>query len=308
MNTRLLAAICLLALMPAASSATQYKMIDLGPGEALNVNDGGTAVGCFSPSLNTTHALLYQNGSVDDLGVGMANDINNSGEIVGISSLGATLWLNGTAVQLSTGADGGSAYAINDKGQIAGWEWGANPSGEGHWAENVIWQGAKKLWSEWWSTGDHLYDINNNGDVCGRVGTYSYPLFLEGFGFSVLPRAINDSGDMVGTYNAEAFLFTPEQGMTNFGSNIYPSDINNAGQVVGAFLGSDNQTHAFVWQNGVMTDLGLGGANGISQNGLICGGARGEAVLWEPTPEPSSILALLFGVCGIFGLARRRRV
>src|SRR5690606_8916828 len=54
---------------------------------------------------------------------------------------------------------------------------------------------------------------------------------------------------------------------------------NNAGQIVGEADTDDLETHAFLWENGVMTDLGtLGGANSsaarISDNGLIVGWAE----------------------------------
>jgi probable HAF family extracellular repeat protein len=70
--------------------------------------------------------------------------------------------------------------------------------------------------------------------------------------------------------------------------------LNDAGQVVGQALtatNSDGSFHAFIWQNGTMTDLGtLGGAasiaNGINNSGQVVGGSvtsdgSSDAFVWQ---------------------------
>lgn len=91
---------------------------------------------------------------------------------------------------------------------------------------------------------------------------------------------INDSGTVVGSSNTadtiHAFQWTSTAGMTDLGvlpgsnsSQAYA--INNQGQIVGG-----SGTHAVLWNNGAIQDLGtLGGptseAHGINNNGQIVG-------------------------------------
>ncbi len=60
------------------------------------------------------------------------------------------------------------------------------------------------------------------------------------------------------------------------GSYSYATDLNNAGQVVGEAATSEDDSHAFRWENGLMTDLGtLGGAYSyavaINDGGAVLG-------------------------------------
>jgi probable HAF family extracellular repeat protein len=70
-------------------------------------------------------------------------------------------------------------------------------------------------------------------------------------------------------------------------------DVNSAGQVVGISLSADGRGHAFLWEKGVMTDLGSlpggvsGIATGINPRGQVVGNIPGvemddqRAFLWE---------------------------
>lgn len=87
--------------------------------------------------------------------------------------------------------------------------------------------------------------------------------------------------------------------------------INDAGLIVGYGTATNGLEHAFVWDNGVFSDLGAlqneSYACGINKNGLIVGVSDGQAVLWTPVPEPTSIPLLVGGIAGLTGFAVRRR-
>jgi probable HAF family extracellular repeat protein len=103
----------------------------------------------------------------------------------------------------------------------------------------------------------------------------------EVVGFSDLP------GDSSGIPNFHAFLWTKKTGIQDLGT--LPGDtysealgINEAGQIVGESF-SASSARAFIWQNGIMTDLNtlippssglyLLYANDINDEGVIAGGA-----------------------------------
>ena len=142
-----------------------------------------------------------------------------------------------------------------------------------------------------------LYTVTDIGTLSGREN-FAHP-----------PSRINNAGQIVGTsglrsFDAQLRAFLWDNGvMTDLGSlegsNSEAFDINDFGQVVGHseinspdFSPFGNYTsHAFLWENGVMTDLGtFGGTNSsassINNSGQVVGWAeneRGEerAFLWE---------------------------
>jgi probable HAF family extracellular repeat protein len=100
---------------------------------------------------------------------------------------------------------------------------------------------------------------------------------------------LNDQGQAVGYSDlpgdavAHAFLWTKEVGMQDLGT--LPGDVvsigvamNNSSQLVGTSLDANFNPRAFLWQNGVMTDLNtLIPANSNLSLQLACGiNSRGE--------------------------------
>lgn len=101
--------------------------------------------------------------------------------------------------------------------------------------------------------------------------------------------AINSAGQIVGESNNQATLWSNGV-QTNLGflpgdNESFAEAINNAGQIVGVSTLNGNNTHIFLWQNGVMTDLGPGFATGINDAGQIIGYSApingGGAFLWQ---------------------------
>ncbi len=222
---------------------------------------------------------------------GFAAGVNNSGQVVGwaentthdptcvspqVLQFRAVMWgpRHGQIQQLPAYGDDpdSAAVAINDKGQVVGIS-GICQNAVGQLsAEHAV------LWE--------------NGHVTNLVN-------LGGAGWNT-PTAINSQGQIVGfadlpgdengtNPNFHAFLWTRETGkMQDLGT--LPGDaisealgINDQGQVVGvSFSAGFASSRAFLWQNGVMTDLNtliqhtsltLANAGDINNLGEITGSA-----------------------------------
>jgi probable HAF family extracellular repeat protein len=58
------------------------------------------------------------------------------------------------------------------------------------------------------------------------------------------------------------------------------SGINAAGQVVGSSDDDEGETHAVIWQGGVIRDLGIGRAVEINNRGQVVGEGERGPTLW----------------------------
>ncbi len=262
------------------SCKTSVRCLAVPGSRATAINDSGQVVGySYDDVSGNSYAFLWQNGRMQNLGMGAAYGINDNGQVVGDSqdssgSYYAFLWENGVTQDI---VPGGVALGINSIGQVVG---GARNAVSG--------QSMAFLWQ------------NNSVTALGLLpgGYYSWA------------TGINDSAQVVGyacdaNWQPKAFLYqdgTMQDLGTLPGGNGIADGINDSGQVVGG------GSHDFVWQNGIVTDLGEGGgAYGINNEGWICGEQNGSATLWQPVPEPASFLALLCGMTGLCGVAWRWR-
>jgi len=247
------------------------------------------------------------------------------------------LWRNGHMSALPTlGGNNGQASAINNRGQIAGFAENGMvdstcPTGvrNNRIALPVLWEKGKvqPLPTVGSDPDGEAFGINNQGQAVGYSGTCTFPnavLWENGTATQLadlgtpgaLAIAINDQGQIVGQGVSGDGMVTAAlwQNNTVTSLGLLPGDatsfaesINNQGQVVGSNTDSSgNWTHAFIWQNNVMTDLNTlfpassnlyaTMANSINERGQISGMAtvlsgpdEGKIHAFLATPVDASI-------------------
>lgn len=288
-------AVCVYCLMLASTtvvSAEIYRVYDLGLRvRPVDINDSGQAVGS-SVRLHQQALLWSSNNDYRQpvlLGEECrATGINNDGTVVGIKESNGVqspiIWEGGVA---RDAGQQGTYNAINDSGLIVG---GAKlDDGKDHpilWQNNLI----QDLGMLGGSTGV-ARSINALGQITGYAATSEdcqdlrgnrYPNYhafvyqdgrlvdigVKGYTDSYA-QCINDSGLIVGSLlrkdllrheNTMSRSFVAQDGrifeLGSLGGRFSSAKfVNNLGQVVGNSMTSDNNTHAFIWERGIMTDL-----------------------------------------------------
>lgn len=285
---------------------------------AYGLNDVGQVVGGAYPIrpgeiVYGYEAALWTNGSMASLGVlaggrkSTAYDINNSGQVVGVSETmiygdytnRAFLWNGSTMVDLGalTARGSSGANAINASGQVVGYVSGGVNS-----SRAVLWDNGQ------------LIDLSDS----------SYP-YLD-----AAAHDINDVGQIVGIELSQAMLWQGGQ-RTVLGALAGDAwsialGINNSGVVVGVSdhaRNGSNDERAVMWLQGVAVDLNslpevaatgwtLLSATGINDAGQIVG--RGvtpqgfyQGYVLSPVPEAKPLLMSVLGLLAIsLAVARRR--
>jgi probable HAF family extracellular repeat protein len=173
---------------------------------------------------HSAHAIppLYHVTDLGDLSGGGLNnfayDVNNSGQVVGISLVAAGLihpfiWADGVMQDLRPTGGDAFAYGINESGQVVG-KAGLPGGGACLWTNGTL-QDLGDLPTG--ANASEAYGINDDGQVVG-VG-----------------QVATESGE-----RSRAFLWSGDKGMQDIGFlwDVVPSSgafaINNAGQVVGS--------------------------------------------------------------------------
>ena len=183
---------------------------------------------------------------------GQASSINNRGQIVGFAENGAldgtctagitnnrialpAMWENGTVkpLPLVTGDFDGDAFWINDLGQAVGYSGNCLVATHGATWEHGVVSTLQDL-----GNGAIAQSINNRGQIVGQIGSADGSTAIGGVWLNGKDGAVTGivlpQGDAIGL----------------------ASGINDQGQVVGSTLDSNfNWSHAFIWQNNVLTTL-----------------------------------------------------
>ena len=263
------------------SASVQWVIRDLGTlggstSRAVAVNERGQVVGDAAAGFGGSHAFVWQNGRMTDLGV-----------LGGSDSQSWARW-------------------INDRGQIIGTNmWPSTSQGSYH---PILWQKGRMIdltkrgltvqgTYDALNSGEGAVGINNSGQIAGMSAAKGDPrayLWSKGKmnyldqSFSSA-SALNDRGQIIGR---STYAFVWEKGkMTDLGTlggrgsslnsaGTYAGAINNQGQIVGWSTTAAGDQHAFLWQNGKMTDLGtLGGR----ASGAYLINGRGQIAGWSDT-------------------------
>lgn len=258
-------------------------MTDLGtlPGDtsstATAINNSGQVVGSSGK-----HGFLWDNSVMIDLGQLLpdpdgfgtgATAINDSGQVVGYSGKHAFLWQDGVMSDLGTlgtnECNRSVATAINNNGQVAGSSSEVNSPfcAYLHNISPVVWNNGV-MTALPFSVPRGLVTPTGINDV-GQVAGYSQDdfgpvggwIWDNGVAYRIylapsFARAINQSGQVVGSRNPVGAFFWDQGVTTDIGSlpgqsGSSANGINDCGQVVG-----QSGSHAFLWQDGVMSDLG----------------------------------------------------
>jgi probable HAF family extracellular repeat protein len=282
------------------------------------------------------HAFVYSNGTITDLGTfggvySEARGINSTSQIVGnyVTANGETrafLRSKGGTTDITSG-NFTYARAINDLGQVVGDA--ASYNGFVYENETMTNLGITT------GTNVEVYGINAHRQIVGgdpyAVNGHAF-LYDNGVttdlgsigGFTKSSaNAINDSGQVAGSADGHAFLYdhgTFAIAGTFGGQESIAQGINNNGQVVGIADTTSGDSHAFLYRNGMMTDLNslidptsgwaLTDARAINDSGWIVGSGLhngdNHAFLMMPVPEPPAIYLLATGILGFVVCARQR--
>jgi probable HAF family extracellular repeat protein len=259
-----------------------------------------------------TRAVFWNNGPIIDLGTfggneSYANAVNNRGQVVGSAAnaisdpfntgtlfgwgtqMHAFLWEDGVMHDLGTlGGPDSLAFYVNDAGQVAGFSYTSdtpNPLTGAPPGHPFLWENGT-MHDLGTIGGTQVFDLdglNERGQVIGQMTmadeVRSHPFFWDGKklidlgtfgGNGANANWFNDTGEVVGHSQYSTLCPGPGQG---------PID------------------HAYLWRNGVMSDLGtvpginpqegLSSAWGINSKTQIVGNAAPcdysiiDAFLWE---------------------------
>jgi probable HAF family extracellular repeat protein len=265
------------------------QMTDLGvPDDYLvssstGFNSSGQIVGYANGQYQSQYAYIWEDNVWTYLGTlpgpgldySVASGINNNSQIIGYSfTLGpgsmmrGWIWENDVMTDLGDlGGDKSSANAINEQGQIVGYSQIYDP--DNYYTHAFIWENGtmSDLGVLPGEVNSAANDINDYGQI---VGSSSHQMETYPF-LSVYRPCLWDNGQII------------DLGLPQGYARGVATGINNDGTIVGwmATTLSGGTKHAFVWRDGVLTNLNsivppnsgweLQSASDINDNGQIIG-------------------------------------
>jgi probable HAF family extracellular repeat protein len=260
-----------------------------------------------APSPPVAGALVWQNGSLTDLGRVAGKKfsapvaINDRGQIVGYSWTHtdmhgdelddrAFLWERGRITDLGTlGGASAAPAAINDAGQVVGSS-EIKPNDVSIHA--FVWKSGK-MTDLGAGPRSSAVAINDRGQIAGtseELSTRSRAFLFQDGKMTVLgplpagttesrARAINEQGLVLGDWssNARGGNYLWQGGKVTLLGGLEASAMNDHGQVVGRVdVVNRSKFHASLWQNGKLTNLGM--VPGASQSEATAINNRGQIV------------------------------
>jgi probable HAF family extracellular repeat protein len=298
-----LAALWLSAVTPALLLAQEsYTITDLGlpPGQtsvsAPYVAEDGTVIVYAFPQGGGTRSYLWKDGQFTDLGLfnpgllrNEASEVIAEDVVVGSSwstngfPARAWRWEDGVYTQLPTlGGPHAAAFSVSPAGHITGWADVSQAEAAGFYFFNAFLLPPEG-------------PIQNMGEVAGSRLSSGVAVDAEG-------RVAASATTRAGSWARGAIASTSEgmQEIAALGSaRAYANDMNELGHIVGSadVAASDsgdenlNVMHAFLWREGVTTDLGsLPGypmSFGLSVN--VHDTCVGVARITSNNPEPRAV-------------------
>jgi len=304
----------------AVEDLSAFPPSDTNCSEPFFMNSNGDVVGASETAeidpqffgLQQIHGVLWRKGQMIDLGSLGGHQvagfgINNRGQIVGNSTNTIPdpfcffntvqnrlfLWEDGNMRDLGTlggnCAGPGAIVPINEHGQVIGnatLSAFPNPLTSFPTTDPLLWEEGRGMIDLGTLGGAYGFAsaINNRGQIVGQSSISSDPGACNGF---------PDNNDL----NCHAFLWDSGRLLdltTNSigGNPAWIAGISDAGEIIGWAVFPSSQLEAFLWRDGVATDLGnLGGCFSFSQainsksqivgGAFSCDGTVVEAFLWE---------------------------
>ena len=303
-----------------AAAGGRWLIRDLGTlggdwSEAVAINGRGEVIGSSFTATEGSHGFIWRNGRMLDLGPGGAVALSDKSQVIVVRSFTgrnwSRVWEDGRVRKLPPlpGWRDSYAAAINNRGQIVGWS-GKKPSGSDAVGVQhaVMWQNGRITdLGTLGGTSSEATAINERGQIVGWSETKTGDLHaflwqrrtMTDLGVGDV-LAMNDRGQVVSEvvnyrvnvssdYRSRAFLWSGGRRRdlgTLGGAWSTPKAINNRGQIIGLSHVRRNLNHAFLWENGKMSDLRTSEATALNDHGEIVGSTgtrsgKSHAYLWQ---------------------------